>query len=217
MRNLNKKKNIIIFFSVLILLVGYLILQNQFLNNEDMDEPELGINDNDDKIDEPELSVDNNRGRIYAGVGYLESILNNEERLKPVKDFSLMKVAYTAVEEITEPYRDQFKDLEGNVLPVTVFIRGEYLLNDGGGVSVSIIQDKTFENGGYIYNNRSSSLYPGSEELITDTSIFKYKNSYLIFEFFNRTEKQEDNLENINFIHDFMAVYKNHYIEYEAE
>lgn len=136
---------------------------------------------------------------------YLEPIaekLNKKEnKLNLYKNFSSYGLSYAPLYTLTKDYTYSTKTNTGEIIAVSKYVQGTYKIKGDLLVDVLIIQDKTFENGGFIYMNDDTSKY----------ALYKYKESYLIFKYNYDLLDKEKNKNTSDFIKAFYNEYSNLY------
>lgn len=134
----------------------------------------------------------------------LEPIMNslneNKGNLNLYKKFELINSAYSPLYTLKKEYPNFAKTINGEIISISVFIKGTYKI-DNNFIDVLIIQDKTFENGGFIINNNNKQ----------NCTVYKYKDSFLIFNYSYDIYNNENNKKNINFIKNFFNEYSKLY------
>ena len=105
----------------------------------------------------------------------LDTVLNtlNNETDTNLLTNKFKKIVFVeeALENI-EDYEGSYKNSDGKVQSTVYGIEGTYTVNEKTDMHVSLIFDNTLNNGGYVASISNSSA---------DTSIFKYKYFYIIF------------------------------------
>lgn len=150
----------------------------------------------------------NEKVREYVDLGAILNQLNADEELKPLRDFNIVHLVYTSVVEPLAGYQDIVTLENGETAAVSFFIEGRYAVNEDIQVDVSIIQDRTFENGGLLYYGSFA-----EKKDMLNFSIFKYRQSYLVFEFRGRNENvREESDDSIQFIKRFVDKYEEYYV-----
>ena len=103
-----------------------------------------------------------------------------KESISDVNDFGLVghwcyyNMIALPLYPITERYPTGDVSVGEGIPTVSIYILGEYANNSGDEITVALLQDKTFENGGFIYiDNKDKDAHKR-------TYYYKYKNCYII-------------------------------------
>jgi len=188
-------KRKIIYSCILICLV-LIIIGVYFGRNEKNSNkiPNKGNNNIGSNIDE--------KSSKKLNIQYIQDNLNKKNNnLKLIKDFSIGEMCYYPLYKIDTPYPYCLKSDTGEISALSRYTEGTYSIGDNLNIDVVISQDKTDENGGFIY------YYNEKYTVAT----YKYKDSFLIFKinFDSKATNSEQNLG--KFIQNFLIEYKKYY------
>ena len=106
-----------------------------------------------------------------------------QESISDVNDFGLVGhwryyyMAALPLYPITERYPTGGVSVDEGIPTVSIYILGEYANNSGDEITVALLQDKTFENGGFIYIDNVDNK---DNDAHKRTYYYKYKNCYII-------------------------------------
>jgi len=144
-------------------------------------------------------------------VGSLINVLNTYYEGKLIKPFGVHMITDYPFEEIDSKYEYNSIDKIGNVLSTTKFIQARIEEEDMT-VNISIIEDQTFDNGGYIFSNTYNFYDDYFNNENYTVSVYKYNKSYIVFEFFNMNAESNDKKD---FITEFAKLLEENYVERE--
>lgn len=118
----------------------------------------------------------NTEGEIkYVYLENIQSVLNNTPQ---VGNFVLSGtwdtygMAGAPLYELNNDYLYSSKTDDGEIVAITKFIQGEYLVDNKHSIVVRLIQDKTFENGGFILTDLA-------RDKTSRAYFYKYKKCYI--------------------------------------
>lgn len=206
---MKNKLKFLLFILLLVILVGC---------NNMQPGPTDGISETEviDDSFEGADAVTKDEGNIkywMADINILIDILNEYYENELVMDFRYRSFSGTEIKPIESRYdNDTVHGADGSIMSMTGLIQG-IVSEKGNSICINIIEDKTFDNGGYIFSNISSFSYDyfnnyGSEKYTV--SVYKYKNCYIVFEFFNSDLSPEDKTD---IIENCVAVVEENYTE----
>lgn len=149
-------------------------------------------------ISKQDIDNVNNDFRLQDLTNYLNA---GPDKSMMSKEFGLIKIAADSLFEL--PEYEGCDKADGKILSVSYGIEGIYKVNDNASVKITIIKDNTLNNGNYIYTKVEPSY---------ETSFFKIKNTYLIFETYINGNLDNDKI-NKNMINviDFEQKFYNYY------
>jgi hypothetical protein len=167
-------------------------------------------------LNTPKISDNNENQNVSAkyqtiDVGSLIDILNTYYKDELVQLFGNHMIIDYPFVKIDSRYEYDSIDTDGNMQAVTKFIQGRITKKDTI-INISIIEDKTFDNGGYIFSNTNNLHYDYFNNEEYTISIYKYNKSYIVFEFFNTNLESK---ERKDFITEFAKLLEDNYIERE--
>lgn len=208
MTNKIKRRIFIAIFSTSIL-VNILLLTNKYtelIAIEDTSLKVINLDGNSSNELNPEDSISSEHQ--YINLEKLLGVLNQEMIVgsKLVDNYIFIGQAAMPLYEIEEPYTYSTTADSGEIVAVSKYIEGTYDLGDGIQVKNIIVQDKTFENGGFIYiSEKGEELY--------NTFLYKFKNSYVIFQVYgNNVDYIKLNV----FIKNIIGILETNYEELDA-
>lgn len=147
-----------------------------------------------------------------ADVDSLIDILNIHYEDRIMQQFESCMVIGQPFVSIGSRYDNDSVTDNGVIMSVTKFIQGVIEEKDNI-VNISIIEDKSFDNGGYIFTNANNLFLNYFDYFDNDKytmSIYKYRNSYIVFEFYDMSLSSEDKKA---FITEFASLLKENYSE----
>ncbi|HQM96416.1 MAG TPA: hypothetical protein PK705_05375 [Clostridia bacterium] len=147
-----------------------------------------------------------------ADVDSLIDILNIHYEDKIIQQFESCMVVGQPFVSIGNRYDNDSVNANGVIMSVTKFIQGIIEENDNI-VNISIIEDKSFDNGGYIFTNANNLFLNYFDYFDNDKytmSIYKYRNSYIVFEFYDMSLSSKDKKA---FITEFASLLEENYSE----
>jgi len=118
----------------------------------------------------------NNKEQQYVLLEKFQDSLTTINDFKLVGKWDSHIMAAEPLYSIDERYPYDALTLDGIIMATSKYIRGEYTNDLGSRITVCLLQDKTFENGGFIYINNKAKNDP--EQLF----YYKYKNCFIILE-----------------------------------
>jgi len=143
--------------------------------------------------------------------GCLIDVLNTYYKDELIQSFENHMIVDYPFVKIDSRYEYDSIDENGNMQAVTKFIQGRITEKDTT-VNISIIENKTFDNGGYIFSNVNNFYYDYFNNEKYNISVYKYNKSYIVFEFFNMNLESKDKKD---FITEFAVLLEANYIERE--
>lgn len=147
-----------------------------------------------------------------ADVDSLIDILNIHYEDRIMQQFESCMVIGQPFVSIGSRYDNDSVTDNGEIMSVTKFIQGVIEEKDNI-VNISIIEDKSFDNGGYIFTNANNLFLNYFDYFDNDKytmSIYKYRNSYIVFEFYDMSLSSEDKKA---FITEFASLLEENYSE----
>ncbi|HHT95896.1 MAG TPA: hypothetical protein P5064_04015 [Clostridia bacterium] len=196
------KIRILLFILVFLILTG--CNRGTELNPKEKISETPAITDNTDIQDEPSIKYKT------ADIESLIDILNEQYEKILVQPFKCCTSSSEPIAPVSSMY-DGSGNIYGRILSKIRFIQG-LVAARGNIISINIIEDMTFDNGGYVFGNSRS--YNNFFERYTckgyTMSIYKYKNCYVVFEFFNFCLPLIDK---VDFMEEFAAVLEENYAD----
>jgi hypothetical protein len=204
------KRLIIIFISFVILLLSGCnknVQESSFSNNSTTP----SITDNTEEAD---IIEDNDSSIKYktAAVYTLIDVLNIYYKDKLLQPFENIMVVAPPFKKIVHDYEYCSMNNDGVTKSVNKFIQG-IIEEENNIVNISIIEDNTFDNGGYIFSNTNNFSFDYFDSYNNDNytiSVYKYKKCYIIFEFYNMSMEPMDKKA---FIAEFAELLEENYSE----
>lgn len=147
-----------------------------------------------------------------ADVDSLIDILNIHYEDRIMQQFESCMVIGQPFVSIGSRYDNDSVTDNGVIMSVTKFIQGVIEEKDNI-VNISIIEDKSFDNGGYIFTNANNLFLNYFDYFDNDKytmSIYKYRNSYIVFEFYDMSLSSKDKKV---FITEFASLLEENYSE----
>lgn len=147
-----------------------------------------------------------------ADVDSLIDILNTHYEDKIMQQFERCMVIGQQFVSIGSRYDNDAVTDNGVIMSVTKFIQG-IIKEKNNAVNISIIEDKTFDNGGYIFTNANNYYLDYFDYFDNDKytiSVYKYRNSYIVFEFYDMSLSSDDKK---TFITEFATLLEENYSE----
>lgn len=197
-------------FKFLLLLLSLLILVGCNNNVQPIPTEEISATPvvTDDVEEDDELSVKYK----LAVVGAYEEILNEHYKEQLIHPFEYTMVMSEPFIPITNRYDGDGITDDGRIMAVAHFLQGIIKVKNNV-IIISIVQDKTFDNGGYLFTNTCSlysRYFDSSDNDKYTMSMYKYKKCYVVFEFYNPSLTAE---EKTDFIKEFSSLLKDNYSE----
>lgn len=155
---------------------------------------------NTDTVSNVEQNRTNTKQDISLEV--LQDDFNKEvTNLNLYKKFEIQHSIFEPLYTIDKDYLNDAKTTTGKIMAVSSYMYGTYKIDNDLFINVFVIQDKTFENGGFIFVNMEKN----------QIALYKHKNFYLMFEFIFDLKNKENNIKATNFIGQFYKDYENVY------
>lgn len=142
---------------------------------------------------------------LYTNLENLQTVLNQKTSIADFQieeNWTSFGMAADPLYEIKSEYPYSTTATSGEIVAVSKYIQGKYIIENKGEIGIQILQDKTFENGGFIYINNNDRSYI--------QAYYKYKKCYIVCSSYNEKIELSDIY---NFIHEIVDIISKNYTE----